>query len=80
MEMVLAGLATWLITELAKKLNISATYVSLWLAFIGGTIYYVAVNYYQLERKEVVTFVTGVYWASQVIYNIIKKLTPENKA
>lgn len=80
MEMVLAGLATWLITELAKKLHISATYVSLGLAFIGGTVYYVATNYYALQREEVVTFVTGVYWASQVIYNIIKKLTPENEA
>lgn len=77
MEMVLAGLATWFIALLGKKLHISATYVSLGLAFIGGTIYYIATNYYALEWQEVVTFVTGVYWTSQVIYNIIKKLSPE---
>ena len=80
MEMVLAGLATWLITEVAKKLHISATYVSLWLAFIWWAIYYVATNYYAVEWNEIVTFVTGVYGTSQVIYNIIKKLTPESKA
>jgi len=77
MEMVLAGLATWLITELSKKLNVSQTYVSLWLAFLGWAIYYIATNYFALERQEVVTFATWVYWTSQVIYNIIKKFTPE---
>ena len=80
MEMVLAGLATWLITELAKKLNISATYVSLGLAFLWWTIYYVATRYYAVERQELWTFATGVYGTSQVIYNIIKKLSPETKA
>lgn len=80
MEMVLAGLATWLITELSKKLNVSQTYVSLGLAFLGWTVYYIATNYYQLQWEEIVTFVTGVYWTSQVIYNIIKKLTPADKA
>ena len=80
MEMVLAGLLTWLITELSKKLNVSQTYVSLGLAFLGWTVYYIATNYYQLQWEEIVTFVTGVYWISQVIYNIIKKITPADKA
>lgn len=80
MEIVLAGLATWLITELSKKLNISQTYVSLGLAFLGWAIYYVATNYYQLQWEGAVTFATWVYWASQVIYNIIKKFTPADKA
>lgn len=80
MEIVLAGLLTWLITELSKKLKVSQTYVSLGLAFLWWTVYYIATNYYSLQWEEIVTFATGVYGISQVIYNVIKKLTPADKA
>ena len=77
MEMVLAWAITRIITEMAKKLHISATYVSLIIAFVGWAIYFVATNYYGDQRDQVVYFVTGVYGTSQVIYNIIKKFVPE---
>ena len=77
MEMVLALAITRLITEMAKRLHISATYVSLIIAFVGWAIYFVATNYYGDQRDQVVYFVTGVYGTSQLIYNIIKKFVPE---
>ena len=77
MEMVLAWAITWFITEMAKKLHISATYVSLILSFVGWTIYFIATNYYEAEWNQVVFFATGVYGTSQLIYNIIKKFVPE---
>lgn len=73
MEAVLFGLAVNVITWLAGKLKISKTYVSIWLSFVGGTVYYVMTNYYPVEWDSVVIFVGGVYATSQLIYNLLKK-------
>lgn len=74
---VLITLATNIITRLVKKLNIDGTFVAMGLALIGGAIYYIATNYYAIERETLVTFVLGIYGASQLVYGLIIKHLPK---
>lgn len=74
---VLITLATNIITRLVKKLNIDGTFVAMGLALIGGTIYYVATNYYAVEREQLVKFAVGVYGASQLVYGLVIKQLPK---
>lgn len=73
MEIVLFGLAVNVITRLSWKLKLSKTYVSVLLCLIWWTAYYVMTNYYSVERKQLVIFVSGAYATSQLIYNLLKK-------
>ena len=45
------------------------------VALVGGAIYYVATKYYPQTREIGVAFVMGVYGASQLVYNLVTKLT-----
>lgn len=73
MATLLWWVLTWIITELSKRTKLSQTYVALWLAIIGGTIYYIMVNYYSVEWEKLVAFVAWVYGTSQIVYNLINK-------
>lgn len=74
MEAILLWLLTQFITKLSEKLKVSQTYVSIGLAFILGVGYYIATNYYQIERQQAVEWFAWVYASSQIFYNLFKKL------
>lgn len=78
--MVLSGLLAYALTWIAGKLKMDKMTVSVIISLILGSGYYVATNYYHLSWDEASAFVMGVYGASQVVYNFIKKFTekPQN--
>lgn len=65
---------TNILTWLAKKLNLSWTYMAMIIALVGWTVYYLLKNYYQVQLQEVITFVAGVYAMSQLVFWLLKKL------
>ena len=71
----LAGVLTSVLTWLAGKMNLSKTMVSMIVAHVGWAIYYVATKYYPHTLEMWVAFVMGVYGASQLVYNLVTKLT-----
>lgn len=74
MEIILIGLATNFLTRVSKKLNLSWTYMAIILSVVSWTIYYLATKYYVVERKEFITFLSGIYATSQIVFQLIKKL------
>lgn len=82
MTEILLAMASWLVvnlvTWLSWKLNLSKTYVSVGLSIVLWVILYVwqlLVNKYPVARENVVEFILGAYWTSQIVYNIYKKIT-----
>ena len=74
----LAGVLTSVLTWLAGKMKLSKTMVSMIVALVGWAVYYVATKYYPQTREMGVTFVMGVYGASQLVYNLVIKLTEKD--
>lgn len=74
----LAGVLTSVLTWLAGKMKLSKTMVSMIVALVGWAIYYVATKYYPQTREMGVAFVMWVYWASQLVYNLVIKLTEKD--
>lgn len=74
----LAGVLTSVLTWLAGKMKLSKTIVSMLVALVGWAIYYVATKYYPQTREMGVAFVMWVYWASQLVYNLVIKLTEKD--
>lgn len=74
----LAGVLTSVLTWLAGKMKLSKTMVSMIVALVGGAVYYVATKYYPQTREMGVAFVMWVYWASQLVYNLVIKLTEKD--
>lgn len=74
METVLLWLLVQVITKFSEKFNVSQTYVSIGLALILWLGYYIATNYYQMERQQAVECFGWVYASSQIFYNLFKKL------
>ena len=79
LSVALLTLATNVLTRLIKKTKISGTFVAMWLSIIGGAIYYIATNYYAIEREKLVWFVLGIYGASQLVYGLIIKQLPKSE-
>lgn len=73
MEAILIWILSSFLTWLAGKLNVSKTYLSIGLCLLLGAGYYVATTYYNIQWKELVGFIWGVYASSQLVYNIFKK-------
>lgn len=74
----LAGVLTSALTWLAGKFKLSKTMVSMLVALVGWAVYYVATKYYPQTREMGVAFVMGVYGASQLVYNLVIKLTEKD--
>lgn len=75
LSIALAGVVTSALTWLAGKMKLSKTMVSMIVALVGWAVYYVATKYYPQTREMGVAFVMWVYWASQLVYNLVIKLT-----
>lgn len=73
MEIALLWLITSVLTRLSNKFKVSQTYLAIILSILLGAWYYVATNYYQVERQQLVERATWVYASSQIIYNLLKK-------
>ena len=73
LSIVLIGFATNVLTRLAKKLNLSWTYVAMILAIVGWSLFYVATNYYAVQWEMLIAFIWWVYATSQIVYNLINK-------
>ena len=74
MTAVLLWLVVQIITKLSEKWKVSQTYVSIWLALLLWVGYYVATNYYSIQRQQAVEWFGWVYASSQIFYNLFKKL------
>ena len=72
-EIALLWLITSVLTWLSNKLKVSQTYLAIILSLLLWAWYYVATNYYAVERQQIVERATGVYASSQIIYNLLKK-------
>lgn len=79
---VLTGALIWLLSEATKKLSkvfgktVSIRLVVTALSLIAGVIYYCFTTYNPDLWKQVVTFVSGAFAASQAIRMILDKLLP----
>lgn len=73
MEIALLWLIASALTWLSNKFKVSQTYLAIILSIILWAWYYVATNYYQVERQQLVERATWVYASSQIIYNLLKK-------
>lgn len=78
LSIALAGVVTSALTWLAGKMKLSKTMVSMIVALVGWAVYYVATKYYPQTREMGVAFVMWVYWASQLVYNLVIKLTEKD--
>ena len=70
------GLMINLITWLSGKLNLSKTYVSVWLSiFIGIAIYVIQIiiDKYPMQWDQILAFASWAYWTSQCVYSLLKK-------
>lgn len=70
---ILIALFVNFLTRLSQKTNLSQTHLSVLLSIIAGTVYYIATNYYSIERKELVNVVAEIYACTQIAYNLWKK-------
>lgn len=71
------GLLVNLITYLSWKLNISKTYVSVWLCvFVWVLLYCLQIwtNNHAYTWEQILGFASGAYAMSQMVYNIAVKL------
>jgi len=73
MEIALLWLIASALTRLSNKFKVSQTYLAIILSILLWAWYYVATNYYQVERQQIVERATWVYASSQIIYNLLKK-------
>lgn len=86
MEAILISMASWLIinliTWLSWKLNLSKTYVSVWLTIVLWIIVYsfqLLVKQYPVQREQIMWYMAWAYWTSQMLYNLYKKIVLEEK-
>lgn len=73
MEAILLWLLVQIITKASEKRKVSQTRLSIWLALILWTWYYVLSNYYSIQRQQIVERAWWVYASSQIFYNVFKK-------
>ena len=73
MELLLIWLLVEILTKASEKRKVSQTYLALWLAIILGAGYYVATNYYAIQRQQIVECMWWVYASSQLFYSLFKK-------
>lgn len=73
MEIALLWLIASALTWLSNKFKVSQTYLAIILSILLWAWYYVAINYYQVERQQLVEWATWVYASSQLIYNLLRK-------
>ena len=79
MEIVLTGVAIWLLTELTKYITkatgkqVSTKLVVVLLSLIAGSVYY----YFQQTNpaliEEAIKFCTGAFASSQVLWMMLEK-------
>lgn len=66
---VIIGIVMSVITQIAKKTEVDAKIIILWLSIIFGVIYY----FFQETQPEFLEIVSKkvlwAYWISQVVYN-----------
>lgn len=86
MEAILISMASWLIinliTWLSWKLNLSKTYVSVWLTIVLWIIVYsfqLLVKQYPVQWEQIMWYMAWAYWTSQMLYNLYKKIVLEEK-
>lgn len=86
METILISMASWLIinliTWLSWKLNLSKTYVSVWLTIVLWIIVYsfqLLVKEYPVQWEQIMWFMAWAYGTSQMLYNLYKKIVLEEK-
>ena len=74
MELILIWLLVNVFTRLGQKLKLSWTVLAVVLSLIFWGLYYIAINYYPTEWKEILITLSGIYATSQIVFNLIKKL------
>lgn len=76
---LLTGILLSVITQIAKKSELSAKIIILVLSLISWGVYYFFKTKYPELLDEVWTYTLGVYGVSQVVYNYVIALREEKK-